>query len=193
MTVAQDINAAVSLIKTGAVGVIPTDTLYGLVAPALNKSAVERVYGLKGRRDDKPCIILIPDVTQLRLFAVVPGVRFDELAKRLWPGAISIVLDVQSDAFAYLHRGSKTLAFRVPADEKLRAFLHATGPLIAPSANPEGKEPARDIESAKAYFGDRVDFYIDGGMRTSEPSTVARYEKGKLVVLRQGAVAIARI
>src|SRR5204863_149383 len=67
------------------------------------------------------------------------------------------------EKFEYLHRGTNTLALRLPKDESLQNLLKKTGPLIAPSANVEGLPPAKNITDAKKYFGDGVDLYIDGG------------------------------
>lgn len=181
----------VEQLKSGAIGVIPTDTLYGLVCCASNESSVERVYAVRDRDANKSCIILIADVDQLGLFDIVPSEREREYLNRVWPGKVSVVLPVSEASFAYLRRGESSLAFRLPDDEALRDLIRKTGPLIAPSANPQGMEPATTIEKARAYFGDRADFYVDGGTLRSEPSTLIRFENGKPVVLRQGAVDVS--
>ena len=92
--------------------------------------------------------------------------------------------------FEYLHRGTKTLAFRIPKAAWLRKLLQETGPLIAPSANFEGEPPALTIRAAKKYFGENVDFYADAGRLVSKPSTLIKIERGKVTVLREGAVKI---
>ena len=180
-------------LRAGAIGVLATDTLYGLVACALNQTAVQRVYQVKGRAPGKPCIILIPDISDLIKFGVhLTDHATSQLVSTLWPGPVSIVFPCDQIDFEYLHRGTATLAFRLPADEELRALLRATGPLIAPSANPEGQPPAKTIEEAIGYFGERVDFYLDSGLRTSEPSTLVEIQNGKVVVLRQGLATIPK-
>lgn len=191
-------------LKEGGIGVAPTDTIYGLVCCALNEKAVEKVYEVRKRRPDKPCIILIADISDLSLF----GIEIDsptnqvtnQLINQLWPGQVSIVLPCDKGEFSYLHRGTKTLAFRLPADEEFRATLRETGPLIAPSANPEGQAPAVTIEKAQVYFSDNVDFYLpaealakegeDAGLLVASPSTVVAIEDGKIRILRQGGVII---
>jgi L-threonylcarbamoyladenylate synthase len=82
------------------------------------------------------------------------------------------------------------LAFRLPADEELRAFLRETGPLIAPSANPEGKSPATTIAEARTYFGEMVDSYQEAGILSGAPSTLVTIEEGKIRILREGSVTI---
>jgi L-threonylcarbamoyladenylate synthase len=180
----------IPLLKEGGIGVLPTDTIYGIVACALDPKAVERVYEVRKRRPDKPCIILIADIADLLHFGITIDQSTNELINRLWPGPVSIVLPCAKKEFAYLHRGTHTLAFRLPADETLREFLRQTGPLIAPSANPEGQTPAADILKARQYFDDSIDFYVDAGMLVSEPSTVIAIEEGKAKILRQGSATI---
>lgn len=184
------VREAKSLTK-GGVGVLPTDTLYGIVASALDEAAVERVYTLKGRTPAKPCIVLIASTDDLGLFGVALTDTQAGVAAKYWPGPVSIALPCGSGVGEYLHRGTHTLAFRIPKDEALREFLKIAGPLIAPSANPEGLPPATNLDEAKNYFGDRVDFYIDGGVRRGDPSTIITFgESGEVVVLRQGRVIV---
>jgi L-threonylcarbamoyladenylate synthase len=83
------------------------------------------------------------------------------------------------------------LAVRIPDDKKLQALLKETGPLLTSSANPPGKKPADTIAEARKYFGDKVDFYSDGGdLSKRQPSTVIRIIDDAVEVLRQGAVKI---
>jgi len=147
------------LLVKGGIGVIKTDTLYGIVASATDENAVERVYAVRKRDSHKPVILLIADHTQV--FDGPQG-KLATFAGEHWPGAVSIIIPSPS-APLYLTRGGNTLAYRVPADTELRRLLYLTGPLIAPSANLQGEPPARTIDQAEAYFGDAVDFYVDSG------------------------------
>ena len=185
------------MLKRGAIGVMPTDTIYGLVCSALDKNAVERIYRIRPRDTKKPPIILVGDASELLFFGVFPDAKAKRFLAKFWPGKLSVVLPLgrnkgqgTRDGFSYLHRGTKTLAFRVPKPVWLRALLKKIGPLIAPSANVEGRPPALTIKAARKYFGKKVDFYIDAGKLTSKPSTLVRLEKGKAIVLREGAVTI---
>jgi L-threonylcarbamoyladenylate synthase len=187
---------AIGAILAGGVGVMPTDTIYGIVGSALEKGAVTRIYSLRRRNLKKPMIVLIGDVNDLRLFGVRTNAKVLEILRRFWPGKISIVLrcDLGRGArgvvnkkwgrFKYLHRGGETLAFRLPKPLWLRCLLQKTGPLVAPSANFEGDPPAMTIREAKKYFGKNVDFYLNTGPSKSAPSTVLKIEKGKVVILR---------
>lgn len=175
------------LLREGGVGVLATDTLYGVVAAAENEAAVERVYALKKRTPTKPVIILIASPNDLSIFGIDLSPERRERLMQYWPGPTSVVLPCGAKVPEYLHRGTHTLAFRLPDNQALQAFLKESGPIIAPSANPEGLEPATTIEEAKAYFGAGVDFYIDSGERTGEPSTlISLDEQGEVTVLRKG-------
>lgn len=180
----------VEIIKNGGVGVLPTDTLYGLVGSALNKKSVEKIYKLRKRNSGKPFIILISSLKDLNLFEIKLEKETEKLLKKLWPGKVSVILACVSKKLKYLHRGTNSLAFRIPKNKKLINLLKKTGPLAAPSANHEGKKPASTITEAKKYFGNKVDFYVDGGILKSQPSTLVEIRGGKIIVLRQGAVKI---
>lgn len=177
----------VKSLKTGKIVVLPTDTLYGLVGQALRPKTVARIYTLKKRNPKKPVIILIGDITELKKFKITLSPKQKEVAKKIWSSrrASSIIFDCSFKKFFYLHRGTKTLAFRLPRQKKFRAFLLKTGPLVAPSANPEGLPPAKNIKEAKKYFGEAVDFYLPGKILEGKPSKIIRLKKnGFLSIIR---------
>ena len=178
----------VYILKGGGIGVLATDTLYGIVGSALKRDTVERIYTARKRSPDKPCIILISSIDDLASFSIqVDQNTKDELLK-YWPGPVSIILPCPDEKFEYLHRGKKSLAFRIPKDEELLRLLEQTGPLLAPSANTEGKPPVETIEKAREYFGENVDFYIDDGLIQSPPSTILRFKNGKMFLVREGVI-----
>lgn len=182
------INAAEELLKPGTVGIIPTDTVYGLVARAADQAAVGRLYGLKGRTD-KPGTVIAADIMQFEKLGLKH--RYLKSVEQYWPGALSIVIACGSPALAYLHLNKMGLAVRIPNDSRLMEILRRTGPLLTSSANPPGETPAATIDQAKAYFGDKVDFYLNGGsLRNHQPSTVIRIVDDAIDVLRQGAVKV---
>ncbi len=176
----------VESVRSGGIGVIPTDTLYGLVGSAFSPQAVERIYELRQRDKDKPCIILISSITDLKLFGIAIDSEIQSKISEFWPGKVSIIFPLADEKFLYLHRGGKSLAFRFPRDKDLIEILRQTGPLIAPSANPQGLPPSKTVEDAERYFGTKVDFYQDGGELRGEPSAVIRFESDQMIVVREG-------
>lgn len=166
----------------GGVAVIRTDTLYGIVACANNQQAVERVYTIKDRDSHKSCVILLdrPEAS----YEHAEELSFDIGVYHDAPTSFLIDAD---HAPTYLLRQNKQLAYRIPQDDQLRKVLQKTGPLIAPSANPEGKTPAHTMEQAIDYFGDAVDVYVDGGTVPSDmpPSRIVKiHADGTLERLR---------
>lgn len=185
----------VKILGENGVVVMPTDTLYGIVGKAQNESVVNRIYSIRKRNPDKPCIILIGDIGELKKFSVSLNKEQENKIKELWPisaiadighqRATSIVLDCLDKKFLYLHRGTNTLAFRLPFLAALRNMLLKTGPLIAPSANLETIPPSETIEDAKKYFGDKVNLYIDGGKLADKASKIIKLHKnGSVTILR---------
>ncbi len=173
-------------ILQGGVGVIPTDTLYGLVAKASNQSAVARLYLLKSR-DGKPGTIIASSIEQL----IDLGLKRQYLTavKEYWPGAVSIIIPT-SNQLAYLHLGKYSLAVRVTDKLNLLSLLDKTGPLLSSSANTPGDPPAVNIKEANNYFGDLLDFYVEGGIIKAKPSTVIRMVDDVVEVVRRGSVTI---
>jgi L-threonylcarbamoyladenylate synthase len=177
------INKVINILKSGGIGIVATDTIYGIVGQALNKATVERIYTLKERQPSKPFIILIDSFADIELFGIKFSSKERDQIMQFWPGPVSIILRCDNDIFSYLHRGGNTLAFRMPVKDSLRKLIQSTGPLVAPSANPEGKLPADTIKQSKIYFGDNVDFY-QSGKTTNRPSKIIQIIEGEIIVIR---------
>ncbi len=176
--------------KEGGIAVMPTDTIYGVCGSALKKEAVERIYKIRRRSSGKPFIVLVSGLKDLKIFGIRLLKKDKKLLQKIWPAKISVVLPCRSKKYAYLHRGTNSLAFRMPKNKFLLQLLKLSGPLVAPSANPERKKPAETIKEAKKYFDKKIDFYVEGGRLVSKSSTLIKVENGKIVMLREGAVKI---
>lgn len=177
----------ITAIKNGAVGVMPTDTVYGLVCDARNEAAVARLYALKSR-EHKPGTLIAADIEQVVGLGIKR--RYLTAVDKFWPGPISVVIPTGLE-LDYLRQGIQGLAVRIPALPKLQALLKTTGPLITTSANFPGEPPANTVPEAQAYFGDHVDYYVEGGnLSGNVPSTVVRIVDDAIEVLRQGVVKV---
>lgn len=179
------LDVAEKLQKPGTVGVIPTDTVYGLVARATDIAAVERLYRLKSR-DHKPGTLIAANIGQF-VDLGIPR-RYLKAVEQFWPGAVSVEIH---HSLGYLTMDTGRQAFRIPDDAQLLDLLRVTGPLQTTSANQPGEPPANTVEEAKKYFGDQVDFYVDGGdLSGREPSTIIKIVDDAIEIIRMGAVKI---
>lgn len=187
----MEIKQIIQLLKSGKIGVMPTDTIYGIVGSALNPQTVEEIYRLRKRTKNKPMIILISGLNDLNNFNIKLTDQQKDYLQKNWPNPLSVVLPCPDAKFEYLHRGTNSLAFRMPKDERLLYLLQQVGPVVAPSANYEAGLPSDSIDSAKQCFKDQVAFYSDGGKIKSKPSTIIRLDwGGEPTVLRMGVFKI---
>lgn len=185
----DDFQKVGKMLKSGKVGIIPTDTIYGIVGLALNPKVVEKIYQIRNRDIKKPMIILISNIEDLKQFNINLSKKEKIILQKNWPGAISVVINSPDSKFDHLQRGTKSLAFRIPDNQFIKNTLKISGPLVAPSANPQGEKPATTIERAKIYFGNKVDFYVDGAVE-NKPSTIVKLENNNLTLIRKGAMEI---
>lgn len=180
----------IKILKKDGIGIVPTDTLYGVVGSAFSKHAVEKIYDIKGRDKNKPFIVLITDIKELSKFGVKLEKEQESYLKKVWPGKVTVILPLEKKAlkqFRYLHRGTNSLAFRMigKRHKNLYTILKSVGPLVAPSANPQGKVPAKTVWEGKKYFPTEVDFYLCGGTRAGKPSTIISLVGKAPTVLRK--------
>ncbi|MFA6325038.1 MAG: L-threonylcarbamoyladenylate synthase [Candidatus Paceibacterota bacterium] len=176
----------IKIFKNGGVGVIPTDTIYGLVGDALSKKAVERIYEIKGRDKKKPFIVLISSIKDLKKFGINIQSQNLNILNKFWPGNVSIVLPCNNKKFEYLHRGIKAVAFRLPSKKFLLEILKKTGPLVSTSANLSYLKSAENITEAKKYFKNNVDFYLSGGTLRGKPSMLIKLNKNEEIDVLRG-------
>lgn len=181
----QDVSEVLQ--RPGAIAVIPTDTVYGVVARATDQAAVARLYELK-HRHHKPGTLIAANIDQLVALGIPR--RYLTAVEQFWPGAVSVVIPCGPE-LDYLELGQHSLAIRIPDQPELLDLLIKTGPLLTSSANMPGEPTANTIAEARNYFGDNVDMYQDGGDFSGHaPSTVIRVVDDAIEVLREGAVKI---
>lgn len=176
-----------ALLQNGMVGVLPTDTIYGISAQALNEQAVERIHRLKLRDSGKPLIVLISDIKMLDMLSI--SGQEASLVGEYWPGALSLEF-AASDSPFWLHRGQKHFAIRMPNHPQLLSLIDKVGPIVSTSVNLQAQQSVDSIHEAKNIFGEQLDFYVDVGQLNNLPSTIAVIEEGRIKVVRPGAVKI---
>ncbi|MDX2110472.1 MAG: L-threonylcarbamoyladenylate synthase [Verrucomicrobiota bacterium] len=160
---AEDVVRVAELLVSGEVVAVPTETVYGLAADALNESACRRIFEIKGRPLIDPLIVHVEDVSQAGDLAVLSR-AFERLAEIFWPGPLTVVLPKRGKVPAIVTAGLDSVAVRAPRHPLIRKILHAAKiPLAAPSANPFGYiSPTRAEHVAKSLAG-RIQYLVDGG------------------------------
>jgi L-threonylcarbamoyladenylate synthase len=190
---ASDLEAAARIIRDGGVVCIPTESRYGLAADPRCGAALEKIASLKGRREGVPFALIAADAAQAQmLFESWPEV-VQKLAEAHWPGALTIVWRAAAGLNPLLVGPSGGVGVRVSSNQVAGDLARQVGSAIsATSANPTGREPARSVEEARAYFGDALDAYVDGGLCDGQVSTVVEVlDDGALRMLRPGPVVLA--
>ncbi len=179
----DDWQKAEKFLKNDGVVVLPTDTLYGIVASVDSKKAIDKIYKIKKRDKTKALIVLISSVEQLKSFSIKGDFS------NIFRPKVSVLLFC-GIKFIYIHRGTKEIAFRLISskNKNLHNLIKKVGPIVAPSANRENDKPAETIKEAKDYFENNIDYYINGGVKRGEPSTLIRVKDNKVEILRQGTV-----
>ena len=160
----QDIETAGKLLKDGELVAIPTETVYGLAADALNGEAVANIFKAKGRPMDNPLIVHIADLSQVDdLVAFVPPV-LEDLAKAFWPGPLTVIMEKSDLIPDEVSAGLDTVAIRMPSHPDARAIIKAAGtPLAAPSANTSGMPSPTTAAHVMHDMDGRIAAVVDGG------------------------------
>jgi L-threonylcarbamoyladenylate synthase len=185
------INEAARVIRNGGVIAFPTRYLYGLGSDAFNADAVDRVFGIKRRPDNKPLLVLIDKHYDLtRLVQNVPYAA-TRIMERFWPGAVTIVFRAKHILPTNLTAGTEKIGVRMPEHPVALALTTAVqGPITATSANITGDSGCSRVSDMDPLITDELDLIIDvGALKGGIGSTVVDVSSGSPKILRQGAVS----
>lgn len=182
-------------LDAGGVAAVPTDTLYGLAANALDAAAVERVFTLKGREAGKPLPLVVRDAAQAAELAGELPPLFQALTAKFWPGPLTLIVTARPGLPEALTAGQGTIAMRQPALRFLDELLRATGyPLTATSANRSGQPACRTAAEVERQFGSGLDLIVDGGLSPEAlASTIVDLTGSVPRLRREGAVPRALV
>ena len=185
------IGTSPQVILAGGVAAVPTETVYGLAANALDSDAVERVFEAKGRPETKPVSIFVPDMAAVEKFCRDIPVAAYKLAERFWPGPLTMVLKRREIVPDAITSGGDTVGVRCPANSLVLELMKITGvPLTGTSANISGQPDARDFDKVMEYFDGKIECAIDGGVCPGGvPSTVVDMTVHPPRVLRGGGIS----
>ena len=180
---------AAQILKNGGIVAIPTETVYGLAANALDENAVRSIFVAKGRPQDNPLIVHISNIEMMKpLVTDIPELA-KRLAERFWAGPLTMIFDKTEAVPEATSGGLSTVAVRMPANEAAREIIEKCGfPLAAPSANTSGKPSPTTAQHVFEDMNGKIPLIIDGGeCSVGVESTVICFRNGKIHILRPGA------
>jgi len=184
----------VTALRLGGIVVYPTETLYGLGADATNDHALRKLVVLKGREEGKPISVLVSDHSMLRSVVAHVSPAAQRLMDRFWPGPLTLALPAKAEVSPLLTGGGKTVGVRCSSHPLAAALVAGLGrPVTTPSANPAGAAPPVSLLQARAYFGDGVDAYVDGGSLPGGVGSTVVDLDGEARIIREGAIPAAEI
>lgn len=186
----QHINEAVRIVGKGGVISFPTETYYGLGVNPFDNSAVEKLFELKKRARNKPILLLIADVQMLsRLVTHVP-LQYQPLIKMFWPGPLTLIFKAKKTVNSLLTGATGTVGIRISSHPIVKEIINKWGgPITATSANISDQTPAKNSIEVLSYFGDNLDYIIDGGESPAGLcSTIVAVRNDKLSEIREGQI-----
>lgn len=192
------IAAAAALLRAGELVGMPTETVYGLAADALDPEAVKKIFAAKGRPADHPLIVHLPSAEHLPQWAAAIPKDAIALARAFWPGPLTLILKRTPDVPDEVTGGQDTVGVRVPSHPVALALLRAfDGGLAAPSANRFGRISPTTAAHVHEELGERVALILDGGAcEVGIESTILDFSRDAPEILRPGAIGpedIARV
>lgn len=191
----QDVANAVAVLRSGGLVAFPTETVYGLGADASNPDALRKVFAAKGRPHDHPLIVHVADAVQLANWARDIPPAATRLAKKFWPGPLTIILRRAPRVNDLVTGGQDTVALRVPSHPVAQALLRAFGGgVAAPSANRFGRVSATTAAHVRHEFGAAVGCVLDGGAAdVGIESTIVDLSGAQPALLRPGWITAAQL
>ena len=181
----DNIQKAITCIKNEEVVGIPTETVYGIGVDPLSQAAVDKIFNLKERDENKPLSILVHsfhDLIKLKIISKVP-----EIVELYWPGPLTIIVESELNfADGVGTKNPNSIGVRVPDNELTLELLKKTGPLAVTSANISGQEDITNEKDAESVFGDKIGQYLQGSALHGSGSTIVDFRDEEFKVIREG-------
>lgn len=177
-------------LKKGKIFVLPTSTIYGICANALDTEAVEKIYNVKKRDKSKPLIVLINSLDMLNKLVIDLNENYKKIISKFWPGPLTIVFKKSDVLPSIVSSNNNTIAIRMDSCSIINKLIDISGvPIVAPSANISGNINISSIDFLEKEIYDNVDYIIDNGILSEkEESTLITLEGNNIKVLREGKI-----
>jgi len=194
LSLGEQVESAVEVLRRGGVVAFPTDTVYGLGASAILETALKRIYQVKRRPFNLALPLLLADVSDMdRVAVIVPRVAW-RLAGCFLPGGLTLVLHKAAWVSSIITAGGDTVAVRVPGHPVPRALARGLGvPIVGTSANITGQPSPLTAEEVRRQLGNEVDLIVEGECPGGMESTVVDVTTDPPVLLREGAISQQQI
>lgn len=176
------------ILANGGAVVLPTETVYGLFAKALDESAVNHVYKLKNRPKDKAMNLNVASYEDILTYSKEQPDYLEKLYDAFLPGPLTIILKANDQVPRWINSGLATVGFRLPKHPVTRELIQAEGPLIGPSANKSGMASGRCFDHIRAQFDFQVTGYQDDDALLGLDSTILDLSVTPARILRQGKI-----
>lgn len=185
----------VGIMRGGGLVAVPTETVYGLAGNGLDEKAVAEIYEVKGRPEVKPLSLMVHDAASMERYCESVPPQAYTLAKRFWPGPLTIVMKAKPCVPEIVRAGGETVGLRCPDHPLTLELLEKSRvPFAAPSANPSGEPSPKNADSVLKYFDGKIDAVLDGGeCGIGRESTLIDLSRMPYRILRQGALPADKI
>ena len=178
-------------LEAGRAVILPTETVYGIFAKALDQEAVEYIYELKRRPRKKALNLNVTDEEDVRIYSKNQPSYLTKLIESFLPGPLTIILQANEKVPEWIHSGMSTVGFRMPAHPKTLELIRKYGPLVGPSANLSGHASGTKYQAIVKEFDQVIPGFEDDAFLTGQDSTILDISGSKARILRQGSITKA--
>ena len=178
-------------LEAGRAVILPTETVYGIFAKALDQEAVDYIYELKRRSREKALNLNVANEEGVRIYSKNQPSYLTKLIDSFLPGPLTIILQANEKVPDWIHSGMSTVGFRMPAHPKTLELIRKYGPLVGPSANLSGHASGTKYEAIIKEFYQVIPGFEDDAFLTGQDSTILDISGAKARILRQGSITKA--
>lgn len=179
-----------NLINNGELAIVPTDTVYGIIADATNEEAIKKVYMAKRRSFSKPLIIMVSSIEMLKRYVKNISDVEKRLIEKYWPGRLTILFKRNNKISDLLTNSGDYIGIRLPDNKELCKLMNMLNkPLVSTSANISDNMTITEISMLEDELKNSISYIVDGGILDDLPSTLIKVEDEKIIFLREGELA----
>lgn len=177
-------------ITNGHLVIMPTDTIYGIIANATDEDAIKKVYQAKKRNFHKPLLILVSNEKMLKEFVIEIPPLTQKIIQKYWPGPLTILFKKNNKVSNILTANSDYIAIRMPKDERLLNIMNQINkPLVSTSANISTHSPITNPSQIELAMKEKISYIVDEGTVNKEASTIIKVENNTIEILREGPLS----